>query len=153
MLPALSILSSHLSVLSRTLPHSTTISLYRNIATNLSTHILQRNILYRGHHRLAPAEGKILHGECELWVETCRQALGSISVGPRGRVEAPWRRLLEAGRVVGAEGERWDAIVAASFGTLSDDEWGARMTDLVDETELSRGEVCMIAKTRTDCDY
>lgn len=55
--------------------------------------------------------------------------------------------------MVGAEGERWDAIVAASFGTLSDDEWGARMTDLVDETELSRGEVCMIAKTRTDCDY
>ncbi|THH21006.1 hypothetical protein EW146_g461 [Bondarzewia mesenterica] len=153
LLPALSLLSSHLSFLERTLPHGTVLSIYRHVAARLSTHILQRTILYRGHHRLTLEEGKVIHGECRLWVETCRQALGSIGTSSKGRVEAPWRRLLEAGQTIGAEGERWDGIVQASFGPMKDSAWEARMAELVDGTELSREEVCMIAKTRTDCDH
>ncbi|TFY64757.1 hypothetical protein EVG20_g5839, partial [Dentipellis fragilis] len=98
LLSALAVLSAHLSFLVRTLPQSTALALYRQIAARLATHILQRAVFYRGHQRLSAAEGRVLQGECELWVETSRQALGSAGAGSKGRVEGPWRRLLEAGR-------------------------------------------------------
>ncbi|KAA1468489.1 hypothetical protein DENSPDRAFT_833787 [Dentipellis sp. KUC8613] len=151
LLSALAVFSAHLSFLVRTLPQSTALALYRQIAARLATHILQRAVFYRGHARLSAAEGKILQGECELWVETCRQALGSAGAGSKGRVEGPWRRLLEAGRIVGAEGDLWEGVTSAAFGTMGDAEWEARMLELVDAAELSREEVCRVARIRADC--
>ncbi|KAI0067928.1 hypothetical protein BV25DRAFT_1867678 [Artomyces pyxidatus] len=149
LLPALSILSSHLAFLRRTLPRRNVTSIYRRVATQLSAHILQRAILYRRPHEVSATDGQLLHGECELWVQTCRQALGT---GAGGRIEAPWRRLLEAGHIVGADGDRWDRILDTSFGTLGEAQWAEEMESLVGGSELSREEVCMAARTRADCD-
>jgi len=87
-----------------------------------------------------------LQRESELWVETCRIALPDASE----RVEVPWRRLIQAGRILGADDEAWEEILRASFDNL-DPEWGSRITELIGGTDLSSEEVRMIARTREDC--
>ncbi len=147
LLPALSILSSHLNALRRTLSRANLNSIYRRIGSHLNTHILQRAILYRRPREVTDVERKALQREIELWVETCRLALP----GAGGRVEVPWRRLVQAGRVLDADDEVWMRILKASFDDVGLEEWETRMAELVDGVELSREEIRMIARTREDC--
>ncbi|KAI9068018.1 RINT-1 family protein [Trametes sanguinea] len=106
----LALLSSHLTFLRGTLPRTTSTSLYRRIASRLATHLLQRQILYRGRARASLSEGKAVLAEAELWVETARTALKE----ERTRVEAPWRAYLEAARLLGGEGEGWARVAGAT---------------------------------------
>ena len=147
LLPALSILSSHLTALRRTLPRANINSIYRRIGSHLDTHILQRAILYRRPREVTDVERKALQREIELWVETCRLALP----GAGERVEVPWRRLVQAGRVLGADGEVWMRILKVSFDDVGLEEWETKMVELMDGVELSREEIRMIARTREDC--
>jgi hypothetical protein len=146
LLPALSALSSHLSLLHRTLPHAPTSSVYRRIGSHLCTHILQRAILYRRAREITSAERRALQRESELWVETCRLALPDAGE----RVEVPWRRLVQAGRILGANEDVWEQILEVSFDDHGQ-EWRPRITELIDGADLSREEVRMIARTREDC--
>ena len=115
----------------------------------LATHILQRALLYRGRARVAPAEGRAIMAECELWASTCRHALPRA---PAARIEAPWRGLLQAARVVGAQGELWAQVVDATLGVASDEQFEEAMRELVGFAELSREDVTQIIRTRTDCE-
>jgi hypothetical protein len=146
-LPALSILSSHLSALHGTLPRANMNSIYRRIGSHLNTHILQRSILYRRPHEVTDIERKALQRESELWVETCRLALP----GAGEHVEVPWRRLAQAGRVLGSDDEVWMQILKLSFDDVGIEEWESRVDDLIGGTELTREELRMIARTREDC--
>jgi len=65
-------------------------------------------------------------------------------------VEVSWRRLVQAGRILGADDELWERIFRVSFDDL-DQEWGPQITELIDGADLSREEVRMIARTRDDC--
>lgn len=140
-------LSSHLSVLRRTLPRTNTNTVYRRIGSHLNTHILQRAILYRRPREVTDAERRALQRESELWVETCRLALPEAG----DRVEVPWRRLVQAERVLGADDEVWAQILKVSFDDLGQEEWEHKATELIRGAELSREEVRMIARTREDC--
>src|SRR5882762_4244052 len=117
----ITLLSSHLTFLRSTLPEIPATNLYRRITSRLSEHILNRQILYSGRHRLTVAQGKALCAECELWVETCQTALSGSS--SRARVEAPWLRLLEGGRLIAVEDLTWRELVDVTFGTANDNEW------------------------------
>lgn len=121
--------------------------MYRRVAAHLAQHILQRAIMYRGRARITPQEGKTILAECELWVETCRLALAR---GP-GRAEAPWRPLLQAARIVGAQDDGWRRVVDATLGTATDEEWEAVMVETLGLSELTRQDVGQIIRTRTDC--
>lgn len=147
LLPALSILSSHLTALRRTLPRANINSIYRRIGSQLKTHILQRAILYRRPREVNDVERKALQREIELWVETCRLALP----GAGEHVEVPWRPLVQAGRVLGADDQVWTQILKVSFDDVGLEEWETRMMDLIGGVDISREEVCMIARTREDC--
>lgn len=147
LLGPIALLSSHLTFLQLTLPQTSVTSLYRTIASRLATHILNRQILYRGRSRITPEQGKVILAECELWAETCRLALAKTA---SGRTEAPWRGLLEAGRIVGADGESWRKIVDSTFGVLGDDEWEKALTDVVGFSELGREDVGQVIRARTD---
>ena len=147
LLSALSILSSHLTALRRTLPRANLNTIYRRIGSHLNTHILQRAILYRRPGEVTDVERKSFQRESELWVETCRLALP----GAGERVEVPWRRLVQAGRVLGADDEGWARILKVSFDDLGMEEWENRISELIDGADLSREEIRMIARTREDC--
>jgi len=147
LLSALSLLSSHLTALRRTLPRANINAIYRRIGSHLSNHILQGAILYRRPREVGEVERRALLRESELWVETCRLALP----GAGERVEVPWRRLVQAGRILGAGDKAWTQILKASFDDRSPEEWETRVTELIGGAELSREEVCMIARTRSDC--
>jgi hypothetical protein len=82
-----------------------------------------------------------------LWVETCRIALP----GAGEHVEVPWRPLVQAGRVLGADDEVWTQILRVSFDDIGPEEWETMMMNLMDGVDLSREEVRMIARTREDC--
>ncbi|KAI0274887.1 TIP-1 family-domain-containing protein [Gloeopeniophorella convolvens] len=150
LLPALSILSSHLSALRRTLQRATVNPIYRRIASRLSTHILQRAVLYRRPHEVDDAERRALHRESELWVETCRLALPDAGE----RVEVPWRRLVQAGRILGADDAAWAQILQLAFDDRNESvggEWEPRIAGVLGGADLSREEVRMITRTRADC--
>ena len=104
--------------------------------------------MYRGHGRIPPHEGRALRAEAELWVQTCRHALAPNSA----RAEGPWRPLLQAARVVGAQDDVWTRLVDATLGMADDDTWEAQMRELVGVAELSREEVGQVIRTRTDCE-
>ena len=147
LLGPIALLSSHLTFLQATLPQTTVTSIYRTVASRLATHILHRQILYSGRSRITPVKGKVIMAECELWAETCRLALAKTGAG---RTEAPWRGLLEAGRIVGADGEAWTKIVDSTFGVLNDEEWEKVLTEMVGFSELGREDVGQVIRSRTD---
>ena len=123
-------------------------TIYRRIGSHLNTHILQRAILYRRPGEVTNVERKSLQRESELWVETCRLALP----GAGERVEVPWRRLVQAGRVLGADDEVWTRILKVSFDDgVGVEEWENRISELMDCADISREEFRMIARTREDC--
>lgn len=147
LLSALSILSSHLSALHRTLPRANMNAIYKRIGSHLNTHILQRAILYRRPGEVTDVERKSLQRESELWVETCRLALP----GAGERVDVPWRRLVQAGRILGADDEVWTRILKVSFDDVGMEEWENLISELIEGADLSREEIRMIARTREDC--
>jgi hypothetical protein len=149
LLGPISLLSTHLTYLRAAFPQSVMTALYRRIAARLAEHILQRQILYRGH--ITALEGRAIHAECELWAETCQAGLGGALSGGRNRVEAPWLKLLQAGRLVGLEGEVWERIGRATFGgTQEQTEWEDLMLEITGTSELPREEVQRILKSRDD---
>ncbi|KAJ7356913.1 TIP-1 family-domain-containing protein [Mycena albidolilacea] len=147
LLGPISLLSTHLTYLRAAFPQSVMTALYRRIAARLAEHILQRQILYRGH--ITALEGRAIHAECELWAETCQAGLGGALSGGRNRVEAPWLKLLQAGRLVGLEGEVWERIGRATL-TQEQTEWEDLMLEITGTSELPREEVQRILKSRDD---
>lgn len=127
------------------LPFSTVSSLYRRIAGTLSSHILQRGLLYRGRGRLSPSSGKIALVECNMWIEACRAALG-----PRvRRAERPWGKLLEPASILALD-ENTFSMVSNAILIGSDQSFQQAMDELGCEG-LSREEATDIVRLRTDC--
>ncbi|KAI0823023.1 TIP-1 family-domain-containing protein [Trametes gibbosa] len=129
-------------------PHTAVTTLYRRVASQLATHFLQRQVLYRGRTRCSVYEGKGILAEAELWVETARTALR----GQRGRAEAPWRGYLQAARLLAGESAECARIIEATFGTLPDTEWVEVVLETVGVCELSREEVQQVLRKREDCE-
>jgi RAD50-interacting protein 1 len=152
LLGPIALLSSHLIFLKSVLPHPTALALYRSIASRLAGHILQRQIQYRGRIRISPAEGASIRAECELWVETSRGSLVGMPGLTGSRTEGPWRRLLEAGRLCGLEGEDWRKVVLTTFGAHDDEKWEEVVVSVIGFSELSREEVSQVLRTRSDCE-
>lgn len=74
--------------------------------------------------------------------------MGGSLGGGRQRVEAPWAKLLQAGRLVGADREAWDTIVTATFGTVNETEWEQVMLDVTGVSEMSREDVSKLLRRR-----
>ena len=150
LLAPITLLSSHLTFIRTTLPRTTITTVYRRVASRVAEHILQRQILFRGHFSLH--EGRGILAECELWVETCHVALAGSLSGGRERIDAPWVKLLQAGRLACAEGDVWGALLDATFEAQTEEEWEREMTRIVGSVELGRDEVVRVLKRRADCD-
>ncbi|KAJ7785875.1 TIP-1 family-domain-containing protein [Mycena metata] len=148
LLGPISLLSTHLTYLRTTLPQTVMTALYRRIAARLAEHLLQRQILYRGH--ISPVEGRAIHAECELWVETCQAGLGGALSGGRNRVEAPWLKLVQAGRLIDLEGGTWEKVQRGTFGTQNQEAWADLMLEVTGSSEIPREEVQRILKNRDE---
>jgi len=70
-------------------------------------------------------------------------------VGGRARVEAPWLKLLQAGRLIDLEADEWDKVRASTFGTQRD-EWEDIMVEVTGASELPREDVQRILRNRND---
>lgn len=123
--------------------------LYRKIAGRISTVVLEKLVLQRGAGTIGLKEGRALATECEVWVETSRAAL--TSAGGRGiarTVEGPWRRLVQAGRLLALQGVEWDRIKTLTFGTTDDEDWERGILEVIGFSELRRYEVQIVLRTR-----
>jgi RAD50-interacting protein 1 len=146
LLGPIALLSSQLNFLRTTLSRTKLIALYRRIASRMSEYILHREIIYRGRHRITAREGKTIAAECELWVETCHAALASSA--NRNTVEAPWLKLLQAGRLVGLEGPGLTTALDETFGVHDDEVWEECLLQLVGVSEIGRETVGVILRLR-----
>ena len=82
--------------------------------------------------------------EAYLWVEACRMALaGSVR-----RVESPWGRLLEAGRLLSLTGDAFEQAVNAV--RLGNEQEGKKLAEAADISELSTEEIAQILSIRED---
>jgi len=137
-------LSAHLALVHQSLPANTTTALYRKIASHISNHILQRQVLYQGRGRMTCQEGKNVMDEAKLWVETSRMALsGSVR-----RVEGPWEKLVESGKLLSLEGEAFAKAVRIST-TGSEGEFQTLCVEF-GVTSTLREEATDILKVRED---
>lgn len=155
LLPAVALLSSHLSFLRSTLPASVVTRLYRRTASRISEHVLQRQVLFRpgltrgsARNGLTRTQARVVQAECELWAETSQVAMNTS----RTRIEKPWSRLLAAGRLLGADLQKHERLVNALFGGKSDG-WEELLDNV---TELGSGglgtdEVKTVLRLRDDC--
>ncbi|KIY47067.1 hypothetical protein FISHEDRAFT_66233 [Fistulina hepatica ATCC 64428] len=149
LLGPIALLSAHLAYLRSVLPSVMLSSVYRRIVTNLSEHILQRQVLYRG--KFSRAEGRRMCTEWELWVEACHMALGDVLTGGRERVESPWFKLLEAAKLVAMdmESDAWRQIVDATTNPQKDAQvWEKTMMDLLGQCDIPRSDVARIFDCR-----
>ncbi|KAF9498112.1 hypothetical protein BDN71DRAFT_1443821 [Pleurotus eryngii] len=145
LLGPVALLSSYLTYLRSLLSEAMLTTIYRNIATHLAEHILNRGILYRGRFDLSAA--KAISAECELWVETCHAGVrGTMS---RSRVEAPWLGLLQAARIVSTEGSIWEELINTAF--EAGDAWSETTSKVVGVNQLGREEVQQILRCRQEC--
>lgn len=123
--------------------------LYRKVAGSVSSVILERMVLQRGVGMIGLKEGRAIATECEVWVETSRAALnGAGGRGVARLVEAPWRRLVQAGRLLALQGTEWDRIRDLTFGTAGDDDWERGILEVMGFSELRRDEVQTVLRTR-----
>ncbi|KAH8120467.1 TIP-1 family-domain-containing protein [Phellopilus nigrolimitatus] len=136
--------SAHLSLLRKTLPVPTVVGLYRKVGSHIALHVLQRQVLYQGRRRMNSLEGRVILDETRLWVETSRMALG----GSVRRVEGPWERLLEAGRLLSLEGDAFErAVNAVRLGKEGEYE---KLVETVGIGEMSNEEVMDVLSVRED---
>lgn len=108
-------------------------------------YIVQRGIVYRGRGRATLAHGVKFATEARAWTDACRAALPGQ---PARRVEAPWARLLGAGRLVSLEGGEWERAVGVVF--ASDEEYETCALELGVE-DVSRADAREIVRARDDC--
>ena len=85
-------------------------------------------------------------------MESCQVALSRTLGDSKARVETPWRRLLQAGRLLSAEGDVWTAILDATFGMQPDDEWEHTVYGYLGPLQFEREDVAKILQIREDCD-
>lgn len=155
LLPAVALLSSHVTFLRSVLPASVVTRLYRRTASRISEHVLQRQVLFRpgltrgsARHGLTRTQARVIQAECEVWAETSQVALNTS----RARVEQPWSRLLAAGRLLGADLQKYERLLDTLFGAKTDG-W----EELLDSvTGLGTGglgmdEVKTVLRLRDDC--
>ncbi|KAL5636018.1 hypothetical protein ACGC1H_004731 [Rhizoctonia solani] len=139
----LTTLTTHLSLLVKTLPSSTTASLYRRIASSIASHILQRSVFHFGRGRMVPSRGVVFGREAHLWVEASQMAM------PNRRVEGPWQRLLESAKLVSIpEGADFEAAKDAVW--RASDEQCAEFAEAMGVRSLDRKEMQDALRARSD---
>jgi len=145
LVPGLTSVTSHLTALSRSLPSPFLTTVYRQISTHISSHILSRAVLHAGRGRYTPESGAIFTRECQAWVEACAGSGG----GKVGRVGRGWERLVEAGRLVGMEAP--DFAQAMKMVWSGSDKEFAQWKEARGLRVLSRDEVKDVMRARSDC--
>ena len=106
---------------------------------------MQRQVLYRGRGRMSTQGGRMVLEEANLWLEASRLAL--IPTGLR-RVEGPWERLLEAGRLLSLNGDMFERVVNVL--QIGNAEEYDKIAEVVNINELTNEEVIQVLSVRED---
>ncbi|KZO97338.1 hypothetical protein CALVIDRAFT_513639 [Calocera viscosa TUFC12733] len=145
LVPGLTSLTSHLTVLSRSLPAPFLTTVYRQVSSRLCSHILSRAVLHAGRGRYSPESGATFTRESQAWVEVCQGALA----GKVLRVGRGWERLVEAGKILGIDAVDFGAAMRIVWGG-SDKEF-SEWKDKLGLRVMSREQVMEVMRARSDC--
>jgi len=141
----ISLLSSHLGFLARSLPNATCVTLYRQIAYSLASVILQKRVLQRPRGRLSLTEARQIAEESMLWVETCRMTMDRAV----RRAEGPWSRLLDVMKILTVEADKFRFVMDVVFNTQPDSL--EKLQHELGVTGLDLNELINVIRLRDDC--
>ncbi|KAK8869829.1 hypothetical protein IAR55_000397 [Kwoniella newhampshirensis] len=107
LLSALTTYTSHLTLLSSTLPRLVISRIYRKIVLHITNHILQRGV-YSGWSKFSERGGRDLGEEVEEWKDISRRVLSNQDVDSGGKIggtiiidsDRPWKRLQDITKIL-----------------------------------------------------
>ncbi|PVG00291.1 hypothetical protein CPB86DRAFT_805974 [Serendipita vermifera] len=144
LLAPITTLQQHLTYMVTVLPASSVTILYRQIASSISSFLVERMIFQQSRGKLEPSESGVPATEYQLWIECCKQSVGRVV----RKIDVPWERLRDATIVLAAGAEEF-----AAFGrTLasSDQKKFEETIESIGATSLSPLQAKQIARVRTD---
>lgn len=106
---------------------------------------MQRRVLHRGIGRLTLVEARHIAGECLLWIQACRMAMGR-SVR---RVEGPWAGILDAMKLLTLEPDQFHIAVGRIFD--ADEDGLEKLSEELQVSELRLDELINVVRVREDC--
>ncbi|KDQ20405.1 hypothetical protein BOTBODRAFT_183196 [Botryobasidium botryosum FD-172 SS1] len=145
LLSPLSVLSTSLAFLARSLPSPMVTPLYRRIASTVGYHITQRVVLHRSRGRFTEQTGKAFAEETKLWLQTSEMGLG----GSARRPELPWASLTDSAAIVSIGADSIQRVIRAVF--EGDEEAFGNVREELGIRELSRAEMQDALRAREEC--
>lgn len=127
------------------LPSSSVTILYRQIATLISSHIVDRVVFHQSRGKLAPENVSALAMEYQLWIECSKQAVGRMV----RRVEVPWERLRDATTLLESNPEEFSDLARVAW-EGKPEEFEEAVSRL-GTSSFNQTEVRQLLRLRTDC--
>jgi hypothetical protein len=127
------------------LPASSVTILYRQIASSIAAHLVDRVVLHQTRGKIAPDNVGVLSMEYQLWIECSKQSVGRMV----RRVEVPWERLRDATRLLEASPKEFSSLVQVT--------WDGRPDAFEDAMKklgagsFTQSEARRVLRLRSDC--
>jgi len=127
-----------------TLPASSVMILYRQVASSISSYLVDRMVFQQSRGKIAPSDTTVLATEYRLWIECSKQAVGKTV----RRIDVPWERLRDAASLIGVAVQDFVPLVRVARDG-DPDKFQASMEQL-GVTSYSQAEVKQVLRLRTD---
>ena len=133
-----------LAFIASTLPGSSVTILYRQIASSISSYLVDRMVFQQSRGKVASSNGMALTVEYRLWIECSKQAVGKTV----RKIDVPWERLRDAATLVGLPTEELNSVTRVIRDGKAD-QFQESMEQLA-VTSYSQAEVKHLLRVRTD---
>jgi hypothetical protein len=131
-----------LAFIASTLPASSVTILYRQVASSISSYLVDRLVFQQSRGKIAPSDTAVLVAEYRLWIECSKQAVGKMV----RKIDVPWERLRDAASLVAPR----DFISLARIARDGRPEEFQESMEQLGVTSYSQAEVKHVLRLRTD---
>lgn len=136
-----------LAFIASTLPASSVTILYRQIASSISSYLMDKMVFQQSRGKVTPHDAAALATEYRLWIECSRQAVGKTV----RKLDVPWERFRDAAALIDVSAEEFGPLTRAVRDGNSEvfQEAMERLT----VSCYSQAEASHVLRLRTDSTY
>jgi len=133
-----------LAFIASVLPTSSVTILYRQIASSISSHLVDRMVFQHSRGKIDPSDATALATEYRLWIECSKQAVGKIV----RKIDVPWERLRDAASLLGLTTEDFASLLQVTRDGKPDMFQGSM--EQLGVASYSPADVKQVLRLRTD---